>query len=266
MATEFGSVWVTDFDRGVVTTIGSVLVDIEIDSDIRQHYVLPCPGLSEYPDAQNLPEELRPLPTFPAGTVPVFFIYPEEVFQPWIIPCVVIRRSDITPNFDRAPWFGYQTKPSSSAKQIAVKINGEWVTGPDKMVVKWNPIPHDIAYEVQVYARLQYDELKLLHCVMKRTKPPWFTVHVLDDKGCVGGYDAGPVSISDLSELADVADRTIAHSISFEVRAELDLDDEFCTPGDGNDYGVLTSLPEVTYQMYRSPLKLHPDVTVPPDC
>ena len=260
MADQYGSVWVTDFDRGVVTSIGSVLADIEVDSDVRQHYVLPCPGLAEYPDTDNLPEELRPVPTFPTGTVPVFFVHPEEVFQPWVVPCVVIRRSDLTPNFDRAPWYGYQDQPAMGAPTTAVKINGEWVVGPTKRVLKQNPSPFDIGYEVQTYARLQFDELKLLRCVMKTMRPPWFSVYVTDTVGCVRAYDAGPMNISDLSELADVADRTLAHSISFDVRAELDLSDEFCVPGPpGSGLGVVTALPEVTYKAFIPPPVVRPD-------
>ncbi len=137
----------TDFDRGVVESLGSELVDIKVDGDVRQAYVLPCPGLIEYPDSDNLPEELRPMPTFPTGTVPVFFVHPEEVFQPWIVPCIVVRRGDITPNFTRAPWYGYQSTGVTGAPQVAVEINGVWVSGPSQKVYKWNPTPFDFGYE-----------------------------------------------------------------------------------------------------------------------
>ena len=258
MGSEIASVWIPNFDRGVVTTIGSVLRDIEVDGDIRQHYVLPCDGLAEYPDSTNLPEELRPLPTFPTGTVPVFFVNPEEVFQPWVLPCVVVRRGSISPNFSRAPWFSFQNVPASDASTVAVNIGGQWITGPNKRVMRWGAIPHDIGYEVQVYARTQFDELKLLHCVMKKTRPPWFNVSVVDDHDCARTYVAGPVDVADLSELADVADRTIAHSISFDVWAELDLNDEVVT-GEGNNFGVVTSLPEVTYRMFYPPPVVRPE-------
>ena len=46
---------------------------------------------------------------------------------------------------------------------------------------------------------------------------------IYDSKGDLRQYDAGEVSVSDASELADLADRTIGWVISFEVRGEIDL-------------------------------------------
>ncbi len=257
---EFGTLGFKDFDRGVVLTLGSVLVDLDIDGDTRQAYAIECPGLLEYPDSDNLPEQLRPLPTFPTGMVPVFFVFPEEVFQPYIVPCIVVRRGDMTPNFDRASWWGNQTKPTSTSTSKAVKINGEWVVGPSELITKRHAVPFDIGYEVQSYARLQNDEVRLLVCVLRATRPPWFSVEVFDSENCRGLYDAGPVNVSDISELADVADRTLAHSVSFDIRAEIDLDDPIVSDAQDGRPGVLTGLPEITYKPF------FPPPVVPPDC
>ncbi len=257
---EFGTLGFKDFDRGVVITLGSELVDLEIDGDIRQAYAIDCPGLLEYPDGDNLPEELRPLPAFPDGMVPVFFVFPEEVFQPYILPCIVVRRGDMTPNFDRAPWFGYQNKPAADAVTKAVKINGAWVTGPSKTVTREHAVPFDIGYEVQSYARLQNDEVRLLTCILKKMRPPWFSVVVFDSEDCRGVFDAGPVAVSDVSELAEVADRTIGHSVSFDVRADIHLDDPVVNDGQDGRPAVITGLPEITYKPF------FPPPVVPPDC
>lgn len=251
---EFATVGLTDFDRGVVVSLGSELVDITVvegtEEQVRQHYAISCPGLAEYPDEDNLPQELRAIPHFPDQYVPVFFMYPSDVFQPYILPCIVVRRGDLTPNFERAPWWGYQRKPTSDATQIQVPLpNGDKLTGYNKYVEKWNAIPWDISYEVQVLARLQLDAIPLLNCILKAVRPPWFSVAVYDDQGCKRLYDAGDISVSDVSELADIADRTIGWNISFTVRAELDQEGEniIANGGAPGTPGVITRLPEITY-------------------
>lgn len=247
---EFAVVGLTDFDRGVVTSLGSELVDIEVDGETRKHYAVKCPGLNEYPDISNMPQELRPIPHFPDEYVPVFFMHPSDAFSPYILPCITVRRGDLTPAFDRAPWWGNQRKPASDAKKIKVKVGHEkFLEGYDKYVEKWNPLPWDIGYEVQVLARLQNDAVPLLQCLLKIVRPPWFSIAVLDDHDCRRLYDAGDVSISDVSELADIADRTIGWNISFTLRGELDQDEEVCRVNGGEPGvpGVITGLPEITY-------------------
>lgn len=265
MADEFHFIGLTDFDRGVVVTLGGELVDVEVDGDIRQMYALQCPGLRELPDQANMPEDLRQIPYLPDGYVPIFFAHPEAVFQNYILPCVVVRRTNLSPNFERAPWFGYQRVPALDANPVAVRIGPggqDFVHGFDKYVSRWNPVPFDIGYEVQVLARLQLDAVPLLTCVLRRTRPPWFSVAVFDDGGCRRLYDSGPVEVTDISELVDVADRTIGWTISFDVRGELDLHDSAVyenTPG--TDAGVVTGLPEITYHPPFLPGQL-----VVPDC
>jgi len=247
---EFGTIGLTDFDRGVVTSLGSELVNVTVDGDTRQHYAIDCPGLAEYPDDDNMPQELRAIPHFPDEHVPVFFMFPSDVFQPYILPCITVRRGDLTPAFDRAPYWGHQRKVASDANPVRIKVgHDKFLEGYDKYVEKWNPIPWDIAYEVQVLARLQLDAVPLLNCILQRVRPPWFSVAVLDDQNCKRLYDAGDISISDVSELADIADRTIGWNISFTVRAELDQDAEVVRANGGapGTPGVITALPEVTY-------------------
>ena len=247
---EFPTVGLSDFDRGVVTSLGSELVDITVDGGVRKHYAVRCAGLHEYPDASNMPQELRPIPHFPDNYVPVFFMHPSEAFSPYILPCVTVRRGELTPAFERSPWWGNQRKASSTAKPVRIKVGyNKFLEGFDKYVEKWNATPWDIGYEVQVLARLQNDAIPLLQCLMRVIRPPWFSVAVLDDHDCQRLYDAGDISVSDVSELTDIADRTIGWNLSFTVRGELDQRDEECIGNGGapGTPGVITALPEVTY-------------------
>ena len=244
---EFALIDLKDFDRGVITSVGGVLVDITVDDDVRQHYALNCPGLREYPDESNMPQEIRPLPFFPDNHVPVFFMHPEDVFQAYILPCIIVRRGDLTPAFDRQPWWGFQRKPTSTARPVRVKVGANtFINGFDSYAEKRNPWPWDIGYEVQALARSRNDSIPLLKCILRAIRPPWFSVAVLDDQDCRRLYDAGDVTVSDVSELSDIADRTIGWNISFTVRGELDQDDETIS-GVAGAAGVITGLPEITY-------------------
>jgi len=254
MSCEFGTVGIKDIDRGVMETFGGVLVDMEIDGDVRQAYAVKVDGLIEYPDEEGFTEELRPLPAYPAGMVPVFFMNPEEVFQPFILPCVVIRRSDFTPNYSRAPWYGPTTVPACDAKLVSIKYGNQILTGYDKHVTKDPPVPFDMAYEVQTMARLMNDEVILLTQMLRVAKPPYFTTYIRDSNGQELVATSGPVAVSDTSELADVSDRTLSHMISFDVWACLDLGVESA------GIPTVTSFPEVTYKAFYPPPVVRPKV------
>ncbi len=60
--------------------------------------------------------------------------------------------------------------------------------------------------------------------------PPWFVFKVVDSLGDVRHYDARDVSISNVSELVDIADRMVGYTISFTARAEIDIYDERIYP------------------------------------
>lgn len=261
---EFAIIGLNDFDRGVVTSLGGELVNITVDEEVRQHYALLCPGLIEYPDEDNMPQDLRPFPEFPDNYVPVFFLHPDDVFQPYILPCITVRRSDLTPAFDRQPWWGFQRKPTAAAKPVRVKVGyNRFIEGHSSYAEKRWPWPWDINYEVQILARLRNDSIPLLNCILRAVRPPWFSVAVFDDQNCRRLYDAGDIAVSDVSELADIADRTIGWNISFTVRGELDQDAEqvIANGGAPGTPGVITALPEITY----APPFLNGPVVVP-DC
>jgi len=73
--------------------------------------------------------------------------------------------------------------------------------------------------------------------------PPSFIFKVIDSLGDVREYDALEVSVSETSELADIADRTVAWTISFTVRAAIDLHDPVEMPA--------VQAFDVTYAHYR---------------
>jgi hypothetical protein len=230
---DLGTVWVDDFDRGVVVSLGGGIETYAIGGDTRQAYAVTVPGLTtDYADIGN--------------KVPIMFTTPEAEYQPFTIPCFVVKRNDLSPAFDRQAWYGIvQKEPAADAVLTTITKyieNGIPVTqsGYSEYVSRWRAMPFDIGYDVEVMGRGHIDGLKMLNHAMKMFAPPWFNISVVDSAGDTRLYDAGEVSVSNSSELADIADRTIGWTISFTLRAELDLNVDFSTR-------AVTSLPDMTY-------------------
>ena len=215
------------YDKGVFETLGAVLQNYDVDGETRTVYAKTIPGVSTNIPGMN-------------GNVPYFFAMPEDVYQSFVLPCVLIRRTSLTPAFERAPYYGYQRVPDKNASQITItKPNGEQVVGYGKYAEKLNATPMNIGYDVQIYSRTQHDFLLILQELMMLMRPPFFTFGAKDTDDCLRLYDAGPVSIADSSELSEVGDRTISATISFEVQGEIDYRYE------NNDARVVSELPNV---------------------
>lgn len=162
------------------------------------------------------------------GRVPVEFGYPEDPLQWSLLPKFRVVRNDMTPAFERSPYFLYVGRaPAASARAVTLPT-GE--SGYTRYETQWRATPFDIMYDLTVMGRRQEDAQKMLLHVLRNFKAPWFSVSVVDSLGDVREYDAGEISVGSVSDLADIADRTIGWTISFTVRAELDLDDTFEEP------------------------------------
>lgn len=226
-----------DFDRGVIESLGSELISFQVDGAMRQAYALDVPGL-------------RPNIEYYGPYVPVFFATPEDVFQPYRIPCVVVRRNDLRAAFERSPFYGYQRTAAPDARVVRVPAGDKVLTGSSKYVTAALPVPFDIGYDLQVYARTQNTGITLLTRVLQTCRPPYFSVAIYDSLGDRRLYDAGEVNIASNSELADIADRTIAWTISFDVRGELDLEAQH------TEESIVTSLPNIRVQVTTQVLNL----------
>jgi hypothetical protein len=237
MTTAIGRVSLTDFDRGVIESLGSQLIDIQVEDGTRKAYAIRVDGLDTNVQAY-------------APYVPVFFSTPEDVFQPFKYPCVVVRRNDLTPAFDRSPFYGYQRVPAPNAQLIKTAAGNKVLEGYSSYVSAVLPTPFNISYDVQVYARTQNVGIVLLTRILQTTRPPFFSVAVYDDLNDRRLYDAGEVSISSASELADIADRTIAWTISFEVRGEIDLQAQML------ENSIVTTMQNIQVQVVNLDIRL----------
>lgn len=205
--TILGTVDIRDFDLGCVLTIGSELIQYPIDGSLRNQYVVDIDrvnsGVSKY---QN--------------KVPVFFAEPEDAYQHYILPSIVFKRNDYVSAFDRSAYVGVLARgPSKGATKITLE-NG--TVGYDRYETQVRADPYDISYDMMVYARRRQELNLMISYFMKKMRIPWFVFKVIDSLGDVRHYDAGEMSFSDQSELADVADRMMLWTVSFIVRGEID--------------------------------------------
>ena len=221
------------FDLGLYETLGASLYQYNVDGEPRQVYAR---------DFANVSTNIPGL----QGRVPYFFANPEDVYQEFVMPCVILRRTSVAPAFDRAAWYGYERAPDVNAVPIVVtKPNGETVQGFDKYAEKTSSTPMNISYDVQIMSRTQGDFLNIFQSLMMSMRPPFFTFGAVDSLGELRLYDAGPVQISEASEITSVVDRSISSTISFEVQGEIDFRTE------DNTVPPLSNLPDTKMHIYR---------------
>jgi hypothetical protein len=196
-------------------TLDAEIVYYQSDGETRGIYACDVPGLeSGFTSIDN--------------KVPCQFQDPEDVFQPYELPCFQFRQNDMTPAFDRHPWYTWVARaPAKDATEI---ILPDGQVGYDKYENQWRATQVDIQYDCMVLARRRQEALLMIRYALRRFIPPWFIFKVVDSKSDVRQYDAGDVTISNTSELADIAERTVSYTISFTVRAEIDLHGYYVCP------------------------------------
>ena len=209
MATNFSSVGIRDFDLGVMQAFGGELVSYAVDGSTRQAYAVAV---------RDLTTDLTGL----GGRVPIYWGAPDDAYQPFLLPSFVITRNNLEVAYSRAPWYGGQRGPLPGANPV-VLATGE--RGYDRYEQKWNAHPFDFSYDVKGFARLRTDATRMMMQVLRSCRPPWFALSVVDSVGETRLYDTGDMNISDTSELSDIAHRTASWTVSWTVRAEVDLCD-----------------------------------------
>lgn len=213
--TIFGTLSIRDWDRGCYLTLETEVVMYTVDGAQRGQHVIDVPGLDSG------------LTQFD-GKVPVFFDSPEDVYQNFVLPCVVFKQNDMTPAFDRQPWYTWLGRaPAKGATEITLP---DGTKGYDRYENQWRATPFDISYDCTLMTRRKQEANLVLMYALRRFIPPWFIFKVIDNLGDVREYDAGDMSISNVSELVDIAERMAGWTISFTVRGEIDIHDDHEEP------------------------------------
>lgn len=162
------------------------------------------------------------------GKVPIQFTNPEDVYFPAILPVFRIGQPDITPAMDRQPWYHMVARAPAAGAQPVMLPTGE--TGYTAYETQWRADPFDLTYDIVILGRRREDAKRMLAHVMRRCPIPAFAVAVTDSIGDERTYSAQDLAYSDISEIADVADRAIGWMLSFTVKAEIDVADSTTTP------------------------------------
>ena len=214
--TVIGTVDIRDIDLGCFLTIDAEVVYYSVDGSNRAQYVIGVDGVdTDISRFQN--------------KVPVFFDTPEDEYQDFILPSYVFKQNSFVNAPYRQPYAG--TVGRAPAKD-AVPFYGEGgvIIGYSKYEEQVRPDPYDVSYDLLIYSSRKQDLNCMSRYAIRKMKPPWFNFKIIDSIGDVREYDAGEVSISNASELTDIADRTASWIMSFQVRTEVDTFDDICSP------------------------------------
>jgi len=211
-----GDVWLSDFDRGIITTLGGVV------NTIGDMYVVDVPGVSPPPPTGETIFE----------AIPVYFAFPDETIDPKILPSFVIRRDDITPAMSRwHPGNQQYRVPAIGASAVTVlnpRTGDTMAEGFDQYESKDQAVPFDLMYTIQIRARyrnnLKVEAMQMLRYTMKKY-PPYTTVYLKDSNDDLRSYTAFMESPSALDTKPDVTGRETNFNITLRVEAELDLND-----------------------------------------
>lgn len=234
-----GQVWLTDFDRGVITTLGAEIIEVTTASggETSIYAIKNMQGISAPPDVDG---------------VPVYFAFGDETIDDKILPSIVVRRDDISPAMSR--WHlgneAYRVV-ALGANPVTVlhPITGEvWKEGFDEVEYQDQAIPVDITYTIQIRARyrnnLQVEAMKMLHYVMKKYQP-YTSVYLIDSLGDKRSYEAFMESPSAMDDMADIAGRFTGFNCTLRVEGELDLNDPVTEK-------VVTGLPSINFRLKKN--------------
>jgi len=222
---ETGTVFIQNFDRGLVETLGG-----RIDS---WGSILSNPSYSSAANGQlNTSQDcgkkiyVIDIPKANPPSVPVIFNKPMPLYADRFYPSFVITRGDVSPALDRWHSIGatqYRI-PSDSASAVAVEFsNGDIVSGYTAYEQLPQAFPFDIPYTINMYSRFEYEALAMLQKVLSVFKP--YSRILLKDSLCaVRSYTVFNESgFTDISEVSDITERIKAYSIEVRVEGELDL-------------------------------------------
>lgn len=207
-------VTIEHFDRGIITTLGGVLVDVIEDGGPRKHYAIDFAGVVG-PDRY-------------AGKVPVFMVSGHTAYTPKHYPCVLVRRQGLAPALENggAPWHIVNRKRGLGAPEVSVELTPlKTVTGYTRYSQQVRAVPYNLTYEVTVNARgdrAMSDAVKMQFQLSSICIPPGFGMKLLDSEGDERGYDVIVDGISPNLSALDLTDRDAGWTWTLVVHGELD--------------------------------------------
>lgn len=234
-----GMVGLRNFDEGVVITLGGKLGE-ESGKGSESNFYLPSSVLSPVDAPPGLPG------------IPITFSHPEDMYERYRQPVIVVRRDDISPAMNRwHPGMHEWRVPARGAqdRQVVFGVGTtteRTVTGYDRYESKEMAVPFDITYSLSILARHRgkgggaprhvpvgfegaagspRNQVNQILDHVLRVFPPYCQVFVIDSLGDTRRYSAFMEAISHLDEVPDVTERVLGFAVTLRVEAELDLND-----------------------------------------
>jgi hypothetical protein len=233
---RFGVVGIRAFDQGVVTSLGGILFDRNFYVPVllrEDEHMVQISGVDPPPHDPPLPG------------IPITFANPEDIFERYRLPAILVSRDDMSPAMQRWHPTSLQYRaPSPHSTRVQLTVGGAPISGPDKIVERQQAIPYDLSYTISVQARDRdqpgiRSSVNAIATRVMQLFPPYGVVRVIDSKNEERLYDAFQESTAPLDESRGVADRMLGFAITLRIEGELDLSDEYTR-------SVVTRLPTVT--------------------
>jgi len=213
--TILGTLDIRDWDIGCYLTLGAYTTTYVIDGSLRAAYICDVPGVDSGLERYD-------------NKIPVFFDAPEDPYQNFILPSFVFKQNDLSPAFERQPYAMAVARGPTKDAQLITLPDGS--VGYTRYETQVRGDPYDITYDLNIWARRKQEVNVMLGYVQRKFRIPWFAFKVVDSLGDVRYYDAGEMSFSNTSELADIAERYQSYTVSFTARAEIDTLDDIASP------------------------------------
>lgn len=213
-----GTVGLRDFDRGVVETLKAVVIN---NAEGQPNYWLTELG--------GIPLADIDMPLAPPGMpgIPITFAFPEDIYEHWRKPGIIVSRDDASPAMQRYhPGAMQYNAPAKNARPVVYGTQ----TGFSSMETLSQAVPFDLIYTINIITIGSRNLANKLLDHVLRIYPPYAAIYVLDSVGDQRTYSAWMDGVSMLDELADVSERSIGFAVTLRVEAEFDLSDPEIRP------------------------------------
>lgn len=214
-----GEVGIREFDEGMIYSMGAERVVTQKTAGFGANFFL-----------RNVPRVSQP-PDHPG--IPVVFGNPEDVFEEYRIPAVILKRDGITPALQRwHPGARQYRAPAEGASPVVVTnpYTGQVVEGYDAYEEMTQAVPFDISYSIRVIARNRggrnqgnpRNQANAVFMYLAGKFQPHGAMFLRDTIGDTRTYSTvTEYGIED--ETIDVTERFIGFTLDVTVEAELDI-------------------------------------------
>ena len=210
-----GTVFLNNFDAGVIETFGARLFPRIVDGGSRNEYMLALDGVTGPPEY--------------GGRLPVYFVSGKSRYNPKYLPALIIRRSEVAPAMQNGgqSWGIEYARPAPGAQTVNVDLpNGQTISGPNRLEIKPVATPFDLTYDITIRCRgprAEKDAIAGLRHLLSVAEPPGCAVKVKDSLGDERGYDGLTQSIADVTEVLDLTARDAGWTLTLLIHGELDV-------------------------------------------